>query len=264
MNGRTGLIECEDVLLWSGWWGYVTSPYWGPCCNEVMMINAEMSTLFEVSRHTAASAQPLLPTRGTLLGSHGGCGLIGHIVNVNECIDINIAVRIYAYEWNHWEKWLCDHFGIQLKFYTTYEANVSTDCAYLKYVPHVRGVSACNVHDLCMTRGSGGPMSMLPVRCCCLLLPARRAHAAWERGTWAAEQPGQQSWQGDFAKFDSVVRLAKILYAAHQLGYLQRSIQISRQITYHVKCPFSISVFSGHGGNSRSPVDSFRGCFHIM
>ena len=194
MNGRTGLIECEDVLLWSGWWGYVTSPYWGPCCNEVMMINAEMSTLFEVSRHTAASAQPLLPTRGTLLGSHGGCGLIAHIVNVNECIDINIAVRIYAYEWNHWEKWLCDHFGIQLKFYTTYEANVSTDCAYLKYVPHVGGVSACNVHDLCMTRGSGGPMSMLPVRCCCLLLPARRAHAAWERGTWAARAAELARW----------------------------------------------------------------------
>ena len=67
---------------------------------------------------------------------------------------------------------------LEIKFYTTYEANVSTDCAYLKYVPHVGGVSACNVHDLCMTRGSGGPMSMLPVRCCCLLLPARRAHAA--------------------------------------------------------------------------------------
>ena len=63
-----------------------------------MMINAEMSTLFEVSRHTATSAQPLLPTRGTLLGSHGGCGLIAHIVNVNECIDINIAVLIQIYE----------------------------------------------------------------------------------------------------------------------------------------------------------------------
>lgn len=222
MNGRTGLIECEDVLLWSGWWGYVTSPCWGPCCNEVMMINAEMSTLFEVSRHTAASAQPLLPTRGTLLGSHGGCGLIAHIVNVNECIDINIAVRIYAYEWNHWEKWLCDHFGIQLKFYTTYEANVSTDCAYLKYVPHVRGVSAV----MCMTCAWQGEVEgqcqccRCGVAACCCQRDVRM-----QRENGGREQPGQQSCQGDFAKFDSVVRLPKILYATHQLAEKRPNFQ---------------------------------------
>ena len=190
MNGRTGLIECEDVLLWSGWWGYVTSPYWGPCCNEVMMINAEMSTLFEVSRHTAASAQPLLPTRGTLLGSHGGCGLIAHIVNVNECIDINIAVRIYAYEWNHWEKWLCDHFGIQLKFYTTYEANVSTDCAYLKYVPHVGGVSACNVHD------KGKWRANVNVAGAVLLLAAASETCACSVRTGDVSSPGTRAVKG--------------------------------------------------------------------
>ena len=129
-----------------------------------------------------ADIPPHQPCRRCQPGEHclarmGAAGLIGHIVNVNECIDINIAVRIQIYEWDQREKWLCDHFGIQLKFYTAYEAHVTTDCAYLKYVPHVGGVCMCCAWQGCMA----GPMSMLPVRCC-----SRRAHAAWERGTWAA------------------------------------------------------------------------------
>ena len=104
-----------------------------------------------------ADIPPHQPCRRCQPGEHclarmGAAGLIGHIVNVNECIDINIAVRIQIYEWDQREKWLCDHFGIQLKFYTAYEAHVTTDCAYLKYVPHV---GVC-LHVLCMTRVHGG------------------------------------------------------------------------------------------------------------
>ena len=101
-----------------------------------------------------ADIPPHQPCRCCQPGVHclagmGAAGLIGHIVNVNECIDINIAVRIQIYEWDQREKWLCDHFGIQLKFCAMlwlWSPRHYRLCIF-KMCSTCWCVSACAVHD---------------------------------------------------------------------------------------------------------------------
>ena len=121
---------------------------------------------------------------------------------------------------------------LEIKFYTTYEANVSTDCAYLKYVPHVRGVSAV----MCMTCAWQGEVEgqcqccRCGVAACCCQRDVRMQRE--NGGREQLSSPGSRAVKGTSR---NLIRLAKILYATHQLGYMQRSVQISCQLsTYHV------------------------------
>ena len=123
-------------------------------------------------------------------------------------------------------------FWNPLKFYTTYEANVSTDCAYLKYVPHVRGVSAV----MCMTCAWQGEVEgqcqccRCGVAACCCQRDVRMQRE--NGGREQLSSPGSRAVKGTLRNLT--------VWFGYQRSFMppinwQRSVQISSQLsTYHV------------------------------